>query len=124
MAARLIAGWLVVAVMLAGPLPLASAQQAPPPEDIRYETRPRRTDGYDVGAGVITVLKMPFNVGLCALGGAVGAALFAVTLGSGYRASTRLVEEGCGGPWVVRGDDLRPDNHPNRTDRAWSYGAD
>jgi hypothetical protein len=126
MAARLIATWLAVALLVGGPLqPLASAQppqpSQPPPavqtaplpaEDIRIEQRPRRTDAYDVGAGVVTALKAPFNVGLCVLGGAVGLGLFVVTLGSGYRVATRAVEEGCRGPWLVRGDDLRPEDAP------------
>jgi hypothetical protein len=69
----------------------------------------QRTDVYDVAGGVVTVLKAPFNVGLCALGGVVGVALFALTLGSGYRVAARAVEEGCSGPWVVTGEDLRPE---------------
>jgi len=31
-----------------------------------------------------------------------------LTLGSGYKASTRVVEEGCAQKWVIRGHDLRP----------------
>jgi hypothetical protein len=70
---------------------------------------PRRgPDLYDLAAGVVTVAKMPFNVGLCALGGVVSVGVFLVTLGSGYKASARVFEEGCRGPWLVRGDDLRP----------------
>ena len=76
------------------------ASEPPPPR--------RGVDIYDVAAGFVTVAKMPFNVGLCALGGMVSATLFLVTLGSGYKASARVVEEGCRGPWLVRGDDLRP----------------
>lgn len=111
MGTRLVAVWLAVALLVAGPLaPLASAQQAAPQTDqMGTEVKPRRPDAYDVGAGVYTVLKAPFNVALCAVGGVVGAALFAVTLGSAYRATTRVIEEGCGGPWIVRGDDIRPE---------------
>jgi hypothetical protein len=112
-------------VLVAGPLStLASAQQAPPPPspqvqtstsppapaEIRHERRVRRTDGYDVGAGVMTVLKVPFNVVLCGLGVVAGSVLFAATLGSAHRATAAVFEEGCGGPWVVRGDDIRPDD--------------
>jgi hypothetical protein len=32
-----------------------------------------------------------------------------LTLGTGYRPATYLVQEGCGGKWVLKGDDLRPD---------------
>jgi hypothetical protein len=100
----------------AAPPPPAPPQPAAQPPDLFRETLrasepppPRRgADLYDVAAGVVTVAKMPFNVGLCALGGMVGVGVFLVTLGSGYKASARVVEEGCRGPWLVRGDDLRP----------------
>jgi hypothetical protein len=72
----------------------------------------RGTDIYDVGAGVVTAAKAPFNVALCALGGAMGTALFLMTLGSAYKASTRVIEEGCAQRWVIRGDDLRPRGAP------------
>ena len=125
MAARLIAPWLAVALLVAGPLqPLASAQAPqpapaatqpapPPPDDSRIEPTPRGADAYDVGAGVLTVLKAPFNVVRCVLGGAVGLSLFVATVGSGHRVATRAVEQGCGGPWVIRGDDLRPEDGPH-----------
>jgi hypothetical protein len=134
MVARLVASWLALALLVGGPFqPLAGAQAPaqpvpaqpaviapvppPPSEEIRIAPQPRRPDAYDVGAGVVTVLKTPFNVALCAIGGAVGVALFAITFGSGYDISARAVEEGCAGPWVVRGDDLRPqDDRP----AAWS----
>jgi hypothetical protein len=114
---RGVAVWVLVAVMLLGPIqPWALAQEPAPPlqpdpmqgvakEDARIRSG---VDGYDVGAGVLTVLKIPFNLGLCAIGTVLGTALFALTLGSGYKASTRVVEEGCAQKWVIRGHDLRP----------------
>lgn len=113
MRTKVIAAWFAVVLLLIGALqPGALAQQAepdlfeaagatPPPE--------RRNYLYDVGGAVVTVLKTPFNIGLCALGGALGAGLFVLTLGSGYKASARVMEEGCSGPWIVTGNDLRPD---------------
>ncbi|HXG15907.1 MAG TPA: hypothetical protein VNK50_06635 [Calidithermus sp.] len=97
----------------AAPVPSSSAP-APRPAPVMAATEPAsshspRTDVYDVAGGVVTALKAPFNVALCALGGVLGVAVFAVTLGSGYRAAARTVEEGCSGPWVVTGDDLRPE---------------
>jgi hypothetical protein len=89
--------------------PAMQAAPPPPPEETRYEARPRRTDAYDVGAGVLTVVKAPFNVITCGLGGIFGATIFAVSLGSAYKATTYLIEEGCGGPWLIRGDDIRPE---------------
>lgn len=108
MSLRLLAACLIAAIVLAGPLqPLVGAQPSDPvagPDGAR-----RAPDAYDVAAGVVTVARAPFNAALCVLGTGVAAALFVVTFGSAYKASTRVVEEGCRGPWVVRGDDLRPD---------------
>ena len=109
----------LVAVILFGSLSEALAQQpaspaaAPPPgvvvEMVTPEPPPvHGRDIYDVGAGVVTVAKVPFNVALCALGGGLGTALFLMTLGSAYKASTRVIEEGCAQRWIVSGDDLRP----------------
>jgi hypothetical protein len=91
------------------PAPVAQ-QSAPMLPPSAGSSHSGRSDVYDVAGGVVTALKAPFNVALCALGGVLGLAIFAGTLGSGYRAATRTVEEGCSGPWVVTGDDLRPDH--------------
>jgi len=112
-----VVAWVLVTVMLLGPIaPGALAQQPAQPAQpdstqdvVKEDGQPwHGIDGYDVGAGVVTVLRLPFNVALCAVGTTVGAALFALTLGSAYKASTRVVEEGCAQKWLVRGHDLRP----------------
>jgi hypothetical protein len=72
----------------------------------------RSTDIYDVGAGVITAARMPFNVALCGLGAVTGTALFLLTLGTAYKATTRTIEEGCAQRWILRGEDLRPRGAP------------
>ena len=114
---RGVAAWGLVAMMLLGPVqPSALAQQPASPsqpapmQDVTKEDgpTPRGIDVYDVGAGVVTVLRVPFNIATCAVGSAAGTALFVLTLGSAYKASTRVLEEGCAQKWVVRGDDLRP----------------
>jgi hypothetical protein len=109
---------MLAAMILLGSLPAVSVAQqpAPPPppvlmpdvvkEDDSATLRP--FDLYSVGAGVFTVARIPVNIGLCALGVVVGSGLFLATLGSGYRASTRVFEEGCAQQWFVRSDDLRP----------------
>jgi hypothetical protein len=122
---RLVALVAVIAVALGGPLaPVAVAQQPMTadlvPERLAETPRERGIDAYDVGAGVITVLKAPFNVGLCVLGTALGLTLFGLTLGSGYQASTRVVEEGCATKWRVTGDDIRPRHVGDYTDHPAS----
>ena len=124
----------LAAVIVFGPLSAALAQQpappavAPPPavvvEMVGPEPPPMRgRDIYDVGAGVVTVAKAPLNTVLCALGSGLGTALFFLTLGSAYQASTRVIEEGCAQRWIVTGDDLRPRGasgiFPDRTSDAY-----
>lgn len=117
---RLIACMLVVVAAL-GLCPLRALAQQPTVVEVMPAEPPpaRSTDIYDVGAGVVTAARMPFNVVLCGLGAAAGTALFFLTFGSAYKASTRAVEEGCAQPWIVRGDDLRPRGAPG----AFSRGA-
>jgi hypothetical protein len=73
--------------------------------------RPREPHGaaYNVGAGVVNAFLVPGRTITCVLGTAVGIAVLALTLGSGYKAAAAVGEEGCGGKWVVTGEDLWPD---------------
>ena len=109
----------LVALVFLGQVPSALAQApAPPPAPAAAEaTSPeqqvaRGADVYDVGAGVVTVARIPFNLALCGLGAATGTALFLLTLGSAYKATTRVFEEGCAQRWIIRGEDLRPRGAP------------
>ena len=108
---------LLVALMLTGVLsPIASAQQPPPPApDMFQETlkaqqaaeEDRRV--YNAGAIATNIFLVPGRAITCVLGGAVGIALLAATLGTAYRAASGAVHEGCGGKWTGTGDDLRPE---------------
>ena len=118
MKSRGVIACLLTVVVVLGPLASrAQAQQQPPPGvvvEVIPADRPTThgTDIYDVGAVVVTAIKIPFNVALCALGTAAGTALLLMTLGSAYRATTRSIEEGCAQQWVIHGDDLRPRGAP------------
>jgi len=129
MGARMMALAMVVALLATGPLSPVMAQQAGQPAtqtEVSADAVPSTSErpsvlggaGYNMAATVITVVKTPFNIVLCGLGGVTGAAIFLVTLGSAYRPATRAVEEGCRGPWIVTGDDIRPD----RSHSTASYG--
>ena len=105
-------------LLLAGPLvPIAGAQQPaqPPAPDLFQETLKAQRDeertkgAYDAGAVAVNVFLVPGRAITCVLGGVVGLVVLGGTLGSGYRAASAAVHEGCGGKWVVTGDDLRPD---------------
>ena len=120
---RVLAGALVALVFLGALPPSTLAQQPAPPavpasQPAVVEVMPpeqpaaHRADIYEVGAGVVTAARMPFNVALCGLGAVTGTVLFVLTLGTAYRATTRVFEEGCAQRWIVRGDDLRPRGAP------------
>jgi hypothetical protein len=108
----------LAALLLAGPLvPSAGAQQPaqPPAPDLFQETLKAERDDerskgvYDAGAVAVNVFLVPGRAITCVLGGAVGVVVLGATLGTGYRAAAAAFHEGCGGKWVVTGDDLRPD---------------
>jgi hypothetical protein len=109
---------LLTAVLLAGPLaPIAGAQQpAPPPapdlfqEQLRAQQEADRNRGaYEAGAVAVNVFLVPGRAITCMLGGVAGLVALAATFGTGYRAASAAVHEGCGGKWIVTGDDLRPE---------------
>jgi hypothetical protein len=64
---------------------------------------------YGTGAVVTNIFLIPGRVITCALGGGLGVAVLAITFGTGYKAAASVWDEGCGGKWVVSGDDLRPE---------------
>ncbi len=108
------------------PQPEPAAQQPPQPEpaaqpqmyqgSVQGQPAPepqqaprRKTDGYDVGAGIMTVAGAPLKAGVCVVGTVAAALLFILTFGSADAATAATFEEGCTHQrWVVRGDDLRP----------------
>ena len=108
----------VPAVSTAQQPPLPPATPAPPPPpppvlmpDVVKSEDARVTppfDAYSVGAGVLTVARLPFHIALCALGLGVSAALFGATFGTAYNETTRVMGEGCGGKWYVSSRDIRP----------------
>ena len=113
---------LLAALLLGGPLaPVAGAQQpASPPvqppapdlfqEQLKAEQEAERSRGaYNAGAVAVNVFLVPGRAITCVLGGAVGLTGLLVTFGTGYRFASAAVHEGCGGKWLVTGDDLRPD---------------
>lgn len=119
---------LLTALLLAGPLaPIAGAQQPTPPpapdlfqEQLKAQQEAERSRGaYEAGAVAVNVFLVPGRAITCVLGGVAGFVALAATLGTGYRAASAAVHEGCGGKWIVTGDDLRPESR--RTSGMESY---
>jgi hypothetical protein len=125
---RFLTSIVVAALVLTGPLaPMAHAQQPAQPaqqpgqpaqpdlfqETLKAQRASDRSQGYyDAGAVAVNAFLIPGRAITCVAGVALGGALLAVTFGSGYRAASYITQEGCGGKWVVKGDDLRPDAPP------------
>jgi hypothetical protein len=115
---------LLGALLLVGPLAsIAGAQRMEPPlqpqpapdlfqEQMKAQQEAERSRGaYEAGAVAVNVFLVPGRAITCVLGGAVGLVTLAATFGTGYRFASAAVHEGCGGKWLVTGDDLRPDPH-------------
>lgn len=122
---RLVALAVAFALGLGGPLiPVAGAQQPSQPaqqpdlfkEALKASEPEEASMAYDIGAGVVNVVAIPGKAALCAMGGIVSAGLLIVTFGTAYRAAAGVVREGCGGKWIVTGDDLRPDRQDTSLD--------
>ena len=64
---------------------------------------------YEAGAVVTNIFLIPGRAITCALGASLGVAVLALTFGTGYKTAAGAFDEGCGGKWVVTGDDLKPD---------------
>jgi hypothetical protein len=119
-AMRLMTLTLILSLTVGGPLAPALAQQpaqpAPTVQPDLFQERmkaTRVTDGhegaYNVGAGIVNAFLVPGRAITCVAGGVVGIAVLLLTLGTGYRAAAAAGEEGCGGKWIVTGEDLWPD---------------
>jgi len=116
-----------LAMLATGPLaPLAAAQQpapsspppvqpmpqpaAPPPPDVpEPESHLGESAAYNVGAGIANVFYIPGKGLLCGVGGAVGIFILIISIGSAPKPAAYFAREGCGGKWILTGDDLRPD---------------
>jgi hypothetical protein len=125
LAFRVVAVSLTLSVLVAS-VPLAAAQQpAQPQPEVFKETMKdpgptERLPGdfqlsegwYSVAAFVFSGFLIPGRMVTCALGSGVGVAVLVLTIGTQPRAAMAAVEEGCGGKWIVRGEDLMRDRPP------------
>jgi hypothetical protein len=125
---RILTVVVALAMLATGPLaPLAAAQQpapsspppvqpmpqpaaAPPPPDVpEPESHLGESAAYNVGAGIANVFYIPGKGILCGVGGAVGIFILIISIGSAPKPAAYFAREGCGGKWILTGDDLRPD---------------
>jgi hypothetical protein len=126
---RVVSALLVVA-LLGGPLAsLAAAQQpapqqppaqqAPAPDLFQESLKAERANRgqssvYDAEAIATNVFLVPGRAITCGLGAVLGVGILALTIGTQYKAASAVWNEGCGGKWIVTGDDMRPDGVSGR----------
>lgn len=112
------------------PVPPAAPVQAPPPapapgvapaaplaqpdlfqEALKSEARASGAKQvlYEAGAVVTNVFLIPGRAITCTLGAGLGVVVLALTFGTGYKTAAGAFDEGCGGKWIVTGDDLKPE---------------
>jgi hypothetical protein len=102
------------------PAPLQAPSAQPPAPDLFQESlkAERSTSGassaYDAEAIATNVFLVPGRAITCLIAGAVGVAVLAATVGTQYKAAAAVWDEGCGGRWTVKGDDMRPDGVSGR----------
>jgi hypothetical protein len=88
-----------------------SMQPMAPPQDLpEQDSRLAESAAYNVGAGIANVFYIPGKGLLCGLGGMVGIFIMIVSIGSAPKPAAYFAREGCGGKWVLTGDDIRPDD--------------
>jgi len=102
------------------PPPVTQAPPPPPPgtpppppmvqEVPEQDSRAAESAAYNVGAGIANVFYIPGKGLLCGVGGMVGIAILIISIGSAPRPAAYFAREGCGGKWILTGDDLRPDD--------------
>lgn len=106
------------------PVPLSQISPPPPPtaqpaqpdlfqEALKSEARAAGAKQalYEAGAVVTNVFLIPGRAITCTLGAGLGVVVLALTFGTGYKTAAGAFDEGCGGKWIVTGDDLKPDGN-------------
>jgi hypothetical protein len=116
---RTIVGAWMVLVLLAGCATSTAPRAANGPARQSAASAPADDNlPYDVGAVVTNIVYIPGKVILCGVGTVFGGSILALTFGSGYGGAASFVQEGCGGKWVVTGDDIRRET----SKRYWGPG--
>ena len=91
---------LITALLLCGPTPFPAWGQSPQPAKDGPAT------GKEVAAGFSNVFYIPGKALVCTSSGVVWIVTMAVTLGSFYNEAANFVKGGCGGKWIVTGEDI------------------
>ena len=101
-------GILVMALsLLTASVPPPALAQAAPAESAS-PTAEEPANGREAAAGFANVLYVPGKAIACTLSAGFWAGAMVLSLGGAYKdeATARVINEGCGGKWVLKGKDL------------------
>jgi hypothetical protein len=101
---------LMVALLVHGQLLHVWAQTSQPPA-----AAPQGDEG--AVAGLSNVFYVPGKVIVCAGSGALWITVMAITLGFWYKEAAPILRGGCGGRWVVTGEDVHDSTPSTETGR-------
>jgi hypothetical protein len=62
--------------------------------------------GQQAAAGVTNVLFVPGKAIACTVTAGLWVVAMVLTLGGGYKDAANFVSDGCGGKWIVKGEDF------------------
>ena len=85
------------------PLPPLQSMQ---PETVDSSYIPPARTGAKIGAGVLNVVYVPGKVITCGTGTLVAGLFMLATLGTAYREAVSFFNEGCGGAWLLTGEQV------------------
>ncbi len=98
-----------VAILLIASLLLLSV--AAPPATWAQEAQPSKDEpsaGQKAAAGATNIIYVPGKAIGCTLTATLGVVAMALTLGGGYKDAAGFIAGGCGGKWVLTGEDFSP----------------
>ena len=90
------------ALFLNGAMPPATWGQSDQPAKAEVSA------GQKAAAGATNIVYVPGKAIGCTLSAVLWVVAMAVTLGGGYKDAASFVDGGCGGTWIVKGEDLSP----------------
>ena len=89
----------LVSLMLLSILPPPAWAQSPPP-------MVEPTGAQQVAAGMADILYIPAKAGFCIISGVSWLAVLLLSGATAYDTATDVVRAGCGGKWVLEGEDI------------------
>ncbi len=89
----------VLLLYLVTPAAWAQSASRTAPEEV--------TGAHETAAGFANVVYVPSKLGFCILSGASWLTVLVLSGGTAYNSATKVIRAGCGGNWVLHGEDIK-----------------